>query len=343
MAPDRAEGEARVTMAQLAGEAGTSVATVSKVLGGRPGVSAAKRDQVLAVAEAAGYRPRGGGPKPRRLIELVMRGIDTLWATQMLVAAEAETSRAGVGRVLSVTHRRPMGNRHWLANLAARRPDGLVLVVSRLQTGAEKELMRLRIPTVLVDPIGVAPEGMPVIGATNFAGGLSAAEHLISLGHRKIGIIAGDRYLNCSQERLDGYRAALIRAGIEPREDYVRFGDFQTEGGRAGAESLLSLPDPPTAIFAGSDQQAYGAYVAARAKGLRIPEDLSVVGFDDVPLAQWVSPRLTTVRQPLGAMAAEATRLAMRMAYERVAPVGSKVELATEFVLRDSTAPPRAP
>jgi LacI family transcriptional regulator len=334
--------EGRVTLAQLAHQADTSVATVSKVLNGRPGVSANKRDKILAIAEAAGYEPRGAGPKPTRLIELVMRGIDTLWATQMLVAAEAETSRAGVGLVLSATHRRPMGNRHWLANLAARHSDGLVLVVSRLQTGAETELTRLRLPTVLVDPIGSAPEGMPVIGATNFAGGLSATNHLLSLGHRKIGIIAGDRYLNCSQQRLDGYRSALIRAGITPIGDYVRFGNFQTEGGRVGAEALLSLPDPPTAIFAGSDQQAYGAYVAARAKGLRIPEDLSVVGFDDVPLAQWVSPRLTTVRQPLGAMAAEATRLVMRMAYERVVPVSPKVELATEFVLRDSTAPPRS-
>ncbi|MDR2378055.1 MAG: substrate-binding domain-containing protein [Bifidobacteriaceae bacterium] len=341
MTEDPASADGRVTLAELARRAATSVATVSKVLNGRPGVSAAKRDEVLALIRDHGYKPRGAGPKRADLVELVMRGIDTLWATQMLVAAEAEAARAGVGLVVTATHGRAMGNRHWMASLAARHSSGLVLVVSRLQTGAEKELARLRLPMVLVDPIGSAPEGVPVIGATNFAGGLSATEYLISLGHRKIGIVTGDQYLNCSQERLDGYRAALARAGMPVGGDYIRFGNFQADGGRAGADSLLSLADPPTAIFAGSDQQAYGVYECARARGLRVPEDLSVVGFDDVALAQWVSPRLTTVRQPLGAMAGEATRLVIAMAYRGVRPASPKTELATELVVRESTAPPR--
>ncbi|MDR1767162.1 MAG: LacI family DNA-binding transcriptional regulator [Propionibacteriaceae bacterium] len=331
----------RTTLVDLASTAGVSVATVSKVLNGRPGVGAAKRDEILRLARESGYQPRGQTTrKPARLIDLVMRGIDNPWATCVLVGAESEAARAGVGLVVSVTHGRDLGNAQWIDRLAHRHSDGLVLVVSRLTEGVDAQLARLRIPYVLVDPLSSAPPNVPVVGATNAEGGRSAVDHLVELGHRRIAIIAGTRQLACAQQRLDGYRAGLARAGIPVDERYVQFGNFEVSGGYKAAMDLLALPEPPTAIFAGSDLQACGVYRAARERGLRVPDDLSVVGFDDSPLADWLIPGLTTVRQPLEDMARQATRILLAMT-EKTAPVTPRLQLGTTLIVRESTAPPR--
>lgn len=329
---------ARVTISEIATRAGVSVPTVSKVLNGRIGVSETTRGRVLGLLNDAGYERRG--MQRRQLVGLVdflIRDIDTLWATALLHGAEQEAGRLGVSLVVTATHGRRVGNKHWLHTLMSRRSDGVVLVVSQLQPGAAEQLARLNMPLVIVDPVGSADPAIPTVAATNWAGGLAATEHLLGLGHRHIGMVTGPDSLMCSRDRLDGYRAALRRAGITPDDAWVRYGDFQVEGGHRGAASLLDAADPPTAIFAGSDQQAYGVYQAARERGLRIPEDLSVVGFDDVELCQWVSPALTTVRQPIAEMAREATRMVVELAQHGHAPV-PRVELATSLVVRQSTA-----
>ncbi|MCL2471361.1 MAG: LacI family DNA-binding transcriptional regulator [Propionibacteriaceae bacterium] len=334
--------DSRMTLADIAKLANVSLATVSKVLNGRTGVSESRRDAILAILDEQGYRRRGTGGRHRAgLIDIVLRGIDTLWATQILVGAQDEAARAGVGLVVTPTHGRAMGNRHWITSLAQRHSDGIVLVVSRLQIGVDHELGKLGIPYVFVDPIGVPDQDVPVIGTTNVAGGREATEHLLGLGHQRIGIVTGERGLACSQERLAGYQEALDKQGIPVDEDLICFGNFQVEGGYAGATRLLSLPDPPTAIFAGSDLQAYGVYQAVRVAGLRVPEDISVIGFDDVPLCQWVCPPLTTIRQPLADMAREATRILVEMAYRGIEPPRKKIELATSLVVRESTMPPK--
>ena len=333
--------EQRITLAEVAELAGTSVATVSKVLNGRTGVSDAQRARITQLLNDNGYRRRGLNPRaPARLIDVVLRGIDTQWATQVLVGAEEEASRMGVGIVVTVTHGRNLGNRRWLSSVAQRHTDGLILVVSRLNQGMDVELAKLHIPFVMVDQIGGATANVPVIGATNFAGGRAATEHLLGLGHRRIGIITGDPDMQCSQERLDGYRAALARVGVTPEPELIRVGNFLASGGHDEAMKLLSLPRPPTAIFAGSDLQAYGVYQAAREKKLRIPEDLSVIGFDDVEMCRWLSPQLTTVRQPIEDMAREATRILLSLAYRGLQPLKPKVEMATSLVVRESTARP---
>jgi len=332
----------RTTLADVASRANVSMATVSKVLNGRPGVSPARRDEILAMLDAEGYRRRGTAVRRRAgLIDIVLRGIDTLWATQILVGAQEEAARAGIGLVVTPTHGRTLGNRHWISALAQRHSDGLVLVTSRLQIGVDQELSKLRIPYVFVDPIGVPEQDVPVIGATNFEGGVEATEHLLVLGHTRIGIVTGDRSLTCSLERLEGYKHTLTKHGIPIDEDLIGYGNFQVEGGYAGAARLLALPDPPTAIFAGSDQQAYGVYQAVKAAGLSVPDDVSVIGFDDVPLCQWVYPQLTTVRQPLSEMAKEATRILIEMAYRGIDPIDKKIQLATSLIVRESTAPPK--
>ena len=182
---------------------------------------------------------------------------------------------------------------------------------------------------------------LPSVGATNWAGGIAATEHLIGAGHRRIGAITGPQSYICSRARADGYRSALEQAGLPIDPALLRHGDFQHEGGFRRGGELLDLADPATAIFAGSDQQALGVYEAARQRGLRVPQDLSVVGFDDLPAARWVSPPLTTVRQPLADMG----RVAAEMLGDLITgtPLRSqRVELSTELVIRDSTAGPPA-
>ena len=194
---------------------------------------------------------------------------------------------------------------------------------------------------VIVDPVGQPDPRIPSIGATNWAGGLMATEHLIEIGHRRIGIITGRPALLCSQARLDGYQSALGRAGIPVDPSLIYSGDFRFEGALAAAQDMLALPDPPSAIFAGSDMQALGVYEAARLRKLRIPDDLSVVGFDDLPMSAWVSPPLTTIIQPLANMAAMATRTVLDALGGRLDTSSNRVELTTSLVVQASTAPPR--
>lgn len=180
---------------------------------------------------------------------------------------------------------------------------------------------------------------MPAIGATNWQGGLAATRHLLELGHRRIGVIGGPDGIMCSRARIDGYRAALETAGIRYDPALIRGGDFHHEAYYTKGLELLRLPDRPTAVFTGNDLQALGLYEAARELGLRIPRDLSVVGFDDLPLARWISPPLTTVRQPLTEMAEAAARLVLDLSRGRQ-PSTLRVDLATRLVERASSAAP---
>jgi LacI family transcriptional regulator len=330
--------ERSTTLAEIAAAAGVSVPTVSRVLNGKPGISSTRRDEIERLLEEHGYSRR----KPRRetlLVDFVTVGLETQWAMELLRGAQAEAALAGADLVVTDTNGHPAGAPDWIERVAARGTDGVVLVVSDLEQTARDELMRLQVPIVVIDPVGTDTESSVTVSATDWADGRDATEHLLSLGHRRIGFITGPLALECHQDRRDGYLAALGRAGIARDDALIREGDSLTSGGvRCGGE-LLDLEDPPTAIISGSDEQAYGIYLAARARSLRIPEDLSVVGFDDVDLCQWVTPQLTTVRQPLAAMAAEATRLVLALSRGDQVPK-RRVQLASELIVRASTAPP---
>lgn len=328
----------RVTITAIAREAGVSVPTVSRVVNGRSDVAPQTRERVEELLRQHGYRRRAPRfPETASLIDLVFNDLDSPWAVEIIRGVEDVAHGAGVGTVVSAIHRRPMSARQWLRNLQARATDGVILVTSDLEPPLHAELRRLNVPTVVVDPAGVPAMDVPTIGATNWAGGLSATEHLLSLGHRKIGFIAGPRQLLCSRARQDGFRAGLEAAGLPLPPEYIRPGNFYHEAGFEGGAALLDLADPPTAIFASSDQMALGVYEAVRVRGLRVPDDISVVGFDDLPEARWSSPPLTTVRQPLAEMGLLAARTVLRLARgeELESP---RIELATELVVRDSTA-----
>lgn len=330
--------EHRTTIADIAELADVSVPTVSKVLNGRAGVAASTRRRVLELLDEHGYRRRGTATrKPVGLIDFVIRHLDTVWAIPLVQGAESEAAKAGVSLVVTSMHGRRVGNRHWIQHLTSRRTDAIVLVVSELQPGAEDELAKLNMPVVLVDPVGGANPELPAISATNWAGGLTATQHLASLGHTRIGLITGPEDVTCARERMYGYREGLSRAGLEYDPNLERFGDFMPHGGETMAAELLSLDNPPTAIFAGTDQTAAGVYLEAQRRKLRIPQDLSVIGFDDVIVGEWLNPKLTTIRQPLEDMAREAIRTALALVHEGSIP-HSRIELPTSLVLRESTA-----
>jgi LacI family transcriptional regulator len=332
----------KTTLATIAAEAGVSLPTVSKVVNGRPDVAPSTRARVEQLLDRYQYR-RNTLRAARRsgLIDLVFAGLDSPWALEILRGVEewgAEHSTAIA--VSSVRHgdARPAS---WTSAIASHHSDGVILVTTTLTTEQVGQLRGAGIPLVVIDPANSPPPDIPSVGATNWAGGLAATEHLLSLGHRRIGAITGFADMLCSMARLDGYRSALDRAGVAVDQDLIRYGDFQHEGGFARAVELLALPDRPTAIFAGSDQQAFGVYQAARQRGLRIPDDLSVVGFDELPVSRWASPPLTTVRQPLTEMGSTAAAMLGDL-IEGGQLRTNRVELSTELHVRESTTVPKA-
>jgi LacI family transcriptional regulator len=331
--------ENRVTMIAIAKEAGVSVPTVSRVLNGRSDVAPRTRQRVEHLLRERGYRPRS--PLLRataKLIDLVFNDLDSPWAVEIIRGVEEVAHSIGVGTIVSAIHRRASSAATWMENLRNRTTAGVILVTSDLTPPMNAELRRLNVPMVVIDPAGMPATDVPTIGVTNWAGGLSATQHLTALGHRRIGFISGPKRLLCSRARQDGYGAGLAAAGIEFDRALIKEGNFYHESGFACAQALLSLKRRPTAIFASCDQMAFGVYEAARRRGLRVPDDLSVVGFDDLPESRWTSPPLTTVRQPLSEMGLVAARTLLRLAQGE--PIDSPhIELATDFVARDSTAP----
>ena len=331
----------RVTIAEIADQAGVSVPTVSRVLNGRPGVAPDTRQRVEQLLSQHDYRRRVARPSTRTgFVNLVVENLDSPWALEVIVGVEPVMYDAGFSTVIHDNHdsvNTRAANRSWLKNIEKRPSDGIILAVGGLTPKQHARLDGMGLPFVIVDPIGDTDSATTAIGATNWAGGLAATEHLIGLGHTRIGLLGGPPKLMCSRARLDGYRNALSNAGIPIDEELIEHGQFKLEAGYRQAQRLLQLVNPPTALFANSDQQALGAYDAARELGIRIPEDLSVVGFDDLPSSAWVQPRLTTVRQPIRQMAATAARTLLKAVLEGPQPA-TRVELATSLIVRESTA-----
>ncbi len=337
------QSKRRVTIALIAEEAGVSIPTVSKVINGRPEVAPDTRQRVERLLHKHGYQRRTGqGDGPVGLIDLVFAEIESPWAMELVRGAEEAAHDADTNVVISVLHTKAGPGRDWVDRIAARRTDGVIIIGSRLSARQSGQLTARSIPFVTVDPEGEPAPGVPSVGATNWNGGLSATRHLLELGHRRVGMIGGPADMLCSRARIDGYKAALDTAGIPIDPALIRYGDFLVHSGHDHGHWLLDLDDPPTAIFAGSDLQAFGVFEAARQRGLLVPDDLSVVGFDDLPLAQSAWPPLTTVRQPLQEMAALATRMVLTIGRGGV-PEPSRVELATDLMVRDSTAAPKSP
>ncbi|GAA4210384.1 LacI family DNA-binding transcriptional regulator [Streptosporangium oxazolinicum] len=336
----------RATLATVAASAGVSVATVSKVLNGRGDVSPVTRSLVESLLEQHDYvappQRRKGDVSAPATIEVELDADLNPYSTEIVQGAVRAGAEADAAIVVSIrTNADRTGG--WARGLATAGRRAVIAVTSELTAGQLAALSRARVPLVVIDPLNLPQtRGVISVGSTNFAGGLAATQHLLGLGHRRIAYLGGPVTAACDQARLHGYRAAMEAAGAPVPPDYVRSGHFQYQEGVTGGAALLDLPEPPTAVFTGCDDIALGVLEAARARGVRVPEDLSIVGFDDTQVARMASPPLTTVRQPLREMGGVAVRTALRLAAgERVD--SHHVELATELVVRGSTAPPGGP
>lgn len=331
--------EPRATLAQFATAAGVSLSTVSKVLNGRADVSPRTRAKVEELLEEHGYRRRRVSAARTGLVELVFHELESAWALELIRGVENVAREHGMSVVLTETGSRHAPGAEWIEGVMSRRPAGVVLVFSDLPQGFRNKLAARSIPFVIIDPAGDPSPDVPSVGSANWSGGMMATRHLIELGHTRIAAISGPEDMMCSLARIDGYRSAMSMASLHIDPTFVRYGNFHVDGGRDHAFSLLRRTDRPTAIFAGSDLQALGVLDAARQIGLRVPDELSIVGYDDLQLARWSSPALTTVHQPLIQMAEEATRMVLRLG-DGERPHNLRLDLATSLVVRQSTTAP---
>jgi DNA-binding LacI/PurR family transcriptional regulator len=329
------------TIAEIAARAGVSVPTVSRVLNNRPDVAPGTRERVERIIQESGFVHNRVTNTLRRgssgIIDIVVPGLDTMYSVEIVRGVSEVVERSGLRLALSTTNNAIQREQQWLRKVLEGTTDGAILVLPPGLSSNLDELHRHKIPFVVVDHRGEVGTDIPSVSATNWAGGRAATEYLLSLGHRRIAVIGGGATLPCSIGRIAGYRSALEEAGVPICPEYIRQGEFMQQTGYEQTCALLELPEPPTAIFAGSDLQAMGVYSALRARGITIPDAISVVGFDDIPLAALVTPALTSVRQPLVEMGRVATTMLLHLIMQE--PLDSmRVELATSLVVRESCA-----
>jgi LacI family transcriptional regulator len=330
----------RVTIRQVAELAGVSIATVSRVLNGRADVSAQTRQAVERVVRAYGYARPAAAREARRtgLVGITMPFASPAYFATILGGATEALYERDMRAVLCPTRHQHDREVSLLERLMHGETDGALLILPEESSDELRQLAGHDFRFVVIDPLHELDENIPTVSAANASGANQATAHLIELGHRRIAVITGPSDGVATRRRLQGYHAALAASGIMPDARLEVAADFLADAGFTGADRLLGSTDPPTAIFCFNDSLAIGAMQAARARRLRVPDDLSIVGFDDTPEAVAAFPALTTVRQPLAEIGRMAVSLLARLLGEHVVePL--HVELATRLVVRSSTAP----
>jgi LacI family transcriptional regulator len=327
----------RVKMSDVARTAGVSVATVSKVVNGRWGVAQRTVDHVQQVIEQLGYEASLGAQSLRshrtNVLGILVAEFEP-FSTELLKGASTEVKSTDYELLAYTAGARGAmvgWERRSLARLSGTLIDGAILVTPTVVETKEG------FHVVAIDP-HTGPTGMPTIDSDNFAGAVLATNYLLSLGHRRIGFIGGRPDLESARLREAGFRSAMAEAGVTVDETLVRIGGYRIETAEGPARELLSRAERPTALFAANDLSAIATMTAAQGLGLTVPDDLSVIGFDNVPESAMASPPLTTIRQPLQQMGAEALRLLVDLlaGIERE----THVRLPTDLVVRAGGTPP---
>lgn len=292
------------TLTKIGGLAGVSVATVSKVLHRRPGVAPDTRRRVEALLNAHGYvvaDDRNAGRTQTTVVDVAMTVLHDPWAARMIAAFEHAAASRGLDIVPAPTS--PTLGDEPISRILSRGSRGLISVFADPTPAQEHRLAGHGLPLVVVGGNGTEASSTRVVAIDYRAGAHAATEHLIELGHRRIGLVLGDRRKRFNQERLIGYHEALQAHGLGGGA-VVRWADsFAVEDGCAQTRVLLDLPDRPTAIIAANDNLAIGVYRAIEGAGLAVGSDISVIGFDNRPEADWLRPGLTTLEIPLGRLA----------------------------------------
>jgi LacI family transcriptional regulator len=336
------------TLASVAQQAGVSAPTVSKVVNGRDDVAPETRARVLAALEQVGYQSpmqRRSAGEASTVVEVVVDILDSAYTVEVLNGILRFAADADVEILVSVTGPAPstrLSPERRAQRIMEEGRAGMIVVTSAFSEEQLHAFRRRQIPVVVIDPLNPPSADVVSVGATNWAGGKAATEHLLELGHRRIAYIGGIEGAECNQARLHGYMAALMARGLPIEPQYIVSGSrFRRDSGVAGIRALLKLEQRPTAVFAASDSIALGVLSEAGRHGFRIPEDISLVGFDGTTQGAESVPALTSVAQPLEEMGRAALRSLLRQARGEVLD-SHRVELATQVVVRDSTAPPAA-
>jgi LacI family transcriptional regulator len=325
-------------MSDVARTAGVSVATVSKVVNGRWGVAQSTVDRVQQIIKQLGYEADLGAQSLRsrrtNVLGILVAEFEP-FSTELLKGASAKVAQTDYELLAYTAGARGSmvgWERHSLARLAGTLIDGAILVTPTVVEAKQG------VHVVAIDP-HTGPSGMPTVDSDNFAGAMLATNYLLGLGHRRIGFLGGRPDLESARLREAGFRTAMAEAGVGVDESFVRVGGYRTETAEGPARELLSRIARPTAVFAANDLSAIATVTAARGLGITVPDDLSVIGFDNVPESAMASPPLTTIKQPLQQMGAEALTLLIDL----IAGVqrDTHLRLPTELVVRASCTPPR--
>jgi LacI family transcriptional regulator len=331
----------KVTIIDVAAEAGVSLGTASRVINNDIHVKPETRERVSDVMLRLGFVPNrqarslAGGRT--NTIGVLVPDLGTSYIGEIMRGIDSELALSHLDLMLFTTHRTATKEANYVANMVQGMVDGLLVVLPRNPADYTGTLTQRNFPFVLIDHQGNS-EPCPAVGATNWQGAYNATEYLIKLGHTRIGFITGSMDLGAATDRLEGYKSALRVHHIYEDPRLIYEGTFFQPDGYAGASALLDIENPPSAIFASNDAMAMGAMDAVRSRGLRIPKDVSVLGFDDIPQAALVRPALTTVRQPLEQMGRVATQMLLDMLKNPGKEI-SRIELPTELIIRGSTSP----
>lgn len=324
-----------VTIQDVAKSAGVSVSTVSRVLNGKVDVASETQERILSVIDEMGYTTnlaaRSMRSSKNNLVGLIMPDIAYPYAVEIMKGVNRAISESEFDLLVYTTgdvkkSGSALHEKKYVSLLNNSITDGVVIVapvVGEYITDA---------PIVSIDPVMSNPD-YPSVHATNYQGVVDGMEYLISLGHKRIGFICGRPELESSNRRLRGYRETLEKAGIPVEEELIAPGDYTTETGAKSTQALLSLAKPPTAIFASNDQAAMGVFQVAGEMRLRIPQDLSVVGFDNIPESKYLG--LTTIDQFIFEMGFVATQMLIKLINDQ--PLDEKIyKMKTKLVIRSS-------
>jgi LacI family transcriptional regulator len=334
---------ARPTISDVAQRAGVSTATVSRVLAGigrsRPDTSAA----VMAAADALGYRPSGVARSLRmqrtRTFGLIVSDIQNPFFPELVRAADDAARAIDYSILLGSAAFDEMRAVHYLDLMVDRRVDGIIVASSQISDSSWQWLIASPVPVIVVN--AEPPDyRVPAIASDNEAGSRQVVEHLVALGHRRIGYIRGPESFTAAKPRFDGFRKACEDAGLRPDDTPILEGEGQVDSGERAARLMIAQAPWVTAIACYNDLTAIGALRMLRGAGRRVPEDVSVVGFDDIAAASWVGPALTTICQPKGEMGRLAVEYLVRVldsgASEAVPEI---LRLPLSLIVRESTGP----
>lgn len=330
------------TMKEVAAIAGVSIQTVSAIINCKPGISPETSARVNAAIQQLGYRPyslaRSLRTRQTHTIALIVTDINNPSFSTIASAVEDIAHSLGYNLVLFNTHDDPEREASYIRTVYDRWMDGVIFVATGDQFTSLDSLKQDGIPTVAIDRIPMGYSG-PSVTLDNFKAGFMAAEYLVSLGHKRIAHISGPLKLLLARERLAGYQACLKKANLDPTDFSSPEGDWNCNSGYEGMQQILSGSEIPTAIFAGNDRMAIGAIQAIIKKGLRVPEDISVIGLDDIEVAAFQSPALTTIRQSFPEMASQCVHLLMEILDGKECLYPQMV-IEPELIVRQSTAAP---